>query len=571
MTSVVYVYNTFDSSLTYTSMPDYAEQVSYDPNGNILTYFRNGTTANGGPLGMDSLTYKYQQGNNKLDHVNDAVAATNYSVDIDNEDTLNYRYDQIGNLTKDSAAGIDSIYWTVYGKIQRIDKHNGDKIKFAYGPDGNRIMKEVKHGGTNKQTHYVHDATGNIMATYQWINKDTLNLDELMMYGSSRLGTVGVGQYLTDTITRDSTWLADNPPLTNPNTDSVVYYTNGLKQYELTNHLGNVLLTLTNRHIPLYVFGGFATYKPEVASAQDYYPFGSLMPGRQYTGTGYRYGFNGQEKDDEVQGASNTMAAQFWEYDSRLGRRWNRDPKPNASLSDYAAFANNPVWFTDEKGDSAELIIGKPYTDRTGKDHPYGHAALRVFNAQEGYNMVYDFGRYGKVDWNQTTGEGILNVYTDGGRYLQSEMKERSSVGYSAPTTVAEDKQMIETYKTQTDAGEVYQGTGGEVPNGGGKAYKLQDSYNIFDNNCLTKSSEGLNKIDQNWVGKESDPREALKKMEGSYQGMRLTRTEYNKGGQVKTTFTPAPPPTFKPIPAPQQNNTVPVDNTRVAPKPLNR
>jgi hypothetical protein len=54
----------------------------------------------------------------------------------------------------------------VYGKIQRIVKYNGDTIKFHYGPDGNRIAKEVfvdsLHRWTN--TYYVHDAQGNIMA-----------------------------------------------------------------------------------------------------------------------------------------------------------------------------------------------------------------------------------------------------------------------------------------------------------------------------------------------------------------------------------------------------------------------
>ena len=29
----------------------------------------------------------------------------------------------------------------------------------------------------------------------------------------------------------------------------------------------------------------------------------------------HSYGFNGQEKDDEIYGAGNTMTAEFWEYD----------------------------------------------------------------------------------------------------------------------------------------------------------------------------------------------------------------------------------------------------------------
>lgn len=68
--------------------------------------------------------------------------------------------------------------------------------------------------------------------------------------------------------------------------------------------------------------------------------------------SGYRFAFNGQEKDDEVSGIGNIMTAEFWEYDARLGRRWNIDPKPDFSISPFSAFANNPIVFTDHNGDT---------------------------------------------------------------------------------------------------------------------------------------------------------------------------------------------------------------------------
>lgn len=82
--------------------------------------------------------------------------------------------------------------------------------------------------------------------------------------------------------------------------------------------------------------------------------FGQPMSNCNYTSGAekYRFGFNGQEKDDEVAGAGNTNTAMFWEYDTRLGRRWNLDPKPNPSISDYACFANNPIEICDPNGDS---------------------------------------------------------------------------------------------------------------------------------------------------------------------------------------------------------------------------
>ena len=78
-----------------------------------------------------------------------------------------------------------------------------------------------------------------------------------------------------------------------------------------------------------------------------------LTPGRKFSaGSSYRYGFNGQEKSSEISGSENLYTAEFWEYDSRIGRRWNIDPKPNLSISPYSAFEDNPIWHNDIRGDS---------------------------------------------------------------------------------------------------------------------------------------------------------------------------------------------------------------------------
>src|SRR5574343_319775 len=131
------------------------------------------------------------------------------------------------------------------------------------------------------------------------------------------------------------------------------------KQYELTNHLGNVLSTVLDRKTPITATGGsggsttITHYEGDVVFATDYYPFGSPMSwstpdsssGRMYSGGGYRYGCNGIEKSNEVADIGNHYTALFGEYDSRLGRRWNQDPKPNPTISNYAMFANNPIWY----------------------------------------------------------------------------------------------------------------------------------------------------------------------------------------------------------------------------------
>jgi RHS repeat-associated protein len=79
---------------------------------------------------------------------------------------------------------------------------------------------------------------------------------------------------------------------------------------------------------------------------------------------GYRYGFNRQEKSDEIKGEGNSYTAEFWEYDPRIGRRWNLDPKPFVGISDYATLGNNPIFNVDPKGDMFFRLFGSTSEQR---------------------------------------------------------------------------------------------------------------------------------------------------------------------------------------------------------------
>jgi hypothetical protein len=78
----------------------------------------------------------------------------------------------------------------------------------------------------------------------------------------------------------------------------------------------------------------------------------------------YKYGFNGQEKDDEVYGAGNANTAEFWEYDCRLGRRFNVDPVTKVHQSNYSCLSNDPISRFDPNGDD-DVTFNK---DGTVKD-----------------------------------------------------------------------------------------------------------------------------------------------------------------------------------------------------------
>jgi hypothetical protein len=137
----------------------------------------------------------------------------------------------------------------------------------------------------------------------------------------------------------------------------------GGRHYELSNHLGNVQVVVTDKKIA-HSSGGvdWAYYTADVYTASDYGAFGMEIEERGFERApekGYRYGMNGQEKDDDV--ASGVFSAQYWEYDSRIGRRWNLEPLEQKFpfISPYAVDNCNPILYGDSDGKSAIAGIDK--------------------------------------------------------------------------------------------------------------------------------------------------------------------------------------------------------------------
>ncbi|MBO9205234.1 MULTISPECIES: RHS repeat-associated core domain-containing protein [Niastella] len=345
-------YNGFDAtnnlwSAGTSSIADYAEAVSYDPNGNIMTYNRKGAPAVGSQADMDDLTYHYDANTNRLNYITDAVTNSTYTEDLETQGVDNYKYDAIGNLTKDASAGITNagdITWTVYGKIASIRK-NGSEIKYTYDPSGYRITKTV----AGKTTVYVRDAHGNVLSVYE-TDGTTTKQSEVHLFGNSRLGML--------------TQLTKEPVLDLLPGSSGKYaistFTRNEKIYELTNHLGNVLATIGDKKIAVSS-GSYSSlidhFDADVVSAQDYYPFGMLQPARNYNAGGYRYGFNGKENDNEVKGVG--LQLDFGEriYDPRAGKFLSVDPfvRSFPGQSPYVFAANNPVLLVDIDGEAPGL------------------------------------------------------------------------------------------------------------------------------------------------------------------------------------------------------------------------
>ncbi|MES2680894.1 MAG: YCF48-related protein [Bacteroidota bacterium] len=355
----------------------YRNAFSYDANGNILTQAKHDSI--GGDV--DSLIYNYDvQGGrlvrNRLYHVNDEVASPPNIGDINDQGTFtpgtginggnNYSYDEIGNMVKDNIEEIDSIRWTVSGKIKAIKRLPGsahDNLYFDYDAAGNRVAKHVTTWDAiwKWSDYYQRDAQGNVMSVYHAETDPVTSmlsykLTEQDLYGSSRLGIARNDLEMIGAFTSGDT------------TKSYL----GLKRYELGNHLGNVLSVISDKKIALdnNTDNVIDYYVPDQARATDYYAFGQEMYGRRLTFGGYRYGFNGKENDNEVKGSGNQQDYGMRIYDPRLGRFLSTDPlmKTFPMLTPYQFASNTPISAIDLDG-MEEYNVTKTYAynQSTGK------------------------------------------------------------------------------------------------------------------------------------------------------------------------------------------------------------
>jgi RHS repeat-associated protein len=114
--------------------------------------------------------------------------------------------------------------------------------------------------------------------------------------------------------------------------------------YALKDHLGNVRSVVSDIKAPIALGYPAQGFNPIVRSQNDYYPFGMQMPGRIYNSSSYRYGFQGQERDDEIKGSGNSVNYKYRMHDPRLGRFLSLDPlAPDYPHNSPYAFSENRV------------------------------------------------------------------------------------------------------------------------------------------------------------------------------------------------------------------------------------
>lgn len=447
----------------------FSESFSYDPNGNFKTLNRV-NSLNSIPPQIDNFTYTYYNGitpTNKLKSITGTTAQYTY-------DEIGNMKSDVSDLTNNY--NVADITWTPDGKIEQINEMininpllptqpAGQRlmprdINFYYDARGERIAKIVYsviikdwcnqtgpdggliHFADNcydcmkalglKNTYYIREANEQVLAVYELTYRCGVlgpNLPSLVhwnIYGSESHGLFATrkpddgvnGLLLSNAFNFD-----DNDILAlYPKIDKRFL---GGREYESKDHLGNVRETFSDIKVPVSVQPGAGPYSLDLKSINNYYAFGMLMPvaklpppppavlGQSWQSEKHRYGFNGMEMDNDILGKGIEYTTEFREYNAKIGRWITLDPVTHESESPYVGLGNNPIIYSDPRGDdifsdtynaSKEFLFGRKCTDlMPGKEGIFSKIRNGIFS-------VIDFLQPGNRESIANIGMGIVTI-----------------------------------------------------------------------------------------------------------------------------------------------------------------
>ncbi|MCD4663933.1 MAG: RHS repeat-associated core domain-containing protein, partial [Bacteroidales bacterium] len=289
----------------------YDVNISYDLNGNITHLGRTGEIITKTKSGRDSppskttgyeliddLTYTYN--GNQLKTVSDAIGEIETQLNNDFRDVVTkidpnfheYYYDANGNMTKDLNKGINLVTYNHLNQPTVVD----------FG---------------TKRTEYTYTATGVKLQTKIYVEgkwQNTTDYAGAYVYENDKLSFINIPG------------------------GRIIAQSNEY-QYNLTDHLGNVRVTFTEKE-------GKAT----IIQEDHYYPFGMRMNGMHVTNTDLinKYLYNGKELQDQT----NLYDYGYRQMDPQLGRWHVVDALAEYTISSspYAYVSNNPIFFNDPTG-----------------------------------------------------------------------------------------------------------------------------------------------------------------------------------------------------------------------------
>jgi RHS repeat-associated protein len=173
--------------------------------------------------------------------------------------------------------------------------------------------------------------------------------------------------------------------------------------------------------------------KKNKKSLHSVYPFGGAFPGRNFSSSEYRFGFQGQESDSEIKGAGNSINYKYRMHDPRTGRFFAVDPlAPDYPWNSPYAFSENQVINAVEleglekfeisgsgSYNSSNLLTGSSTSASyafTGSVYgPYKDGSAAYNAARSGSAPVHDFeAAFTTTTSNRTFGSSISWQTSDG-------------------------------------------------------------------------------------------------------------------------------------------------------------
>jgi RHS repeat-associated protein len=301
-----------NSTNTYSIRNEYKESgasggnIAYDANGNITRLMRAAYTTTAGLMYSDDLTYTNGSTNNMLTSILDAAQNIfSGSVSFKTTSTVtpqSLTYNNIGQLTANASESVSIIDYYPEGKPKKITFTNSNYTEYYYDDSGDKYKTVFFNNSNSKKKVTWHVGSG-IYVLDEVVSTTAINLDEM---------DTPTGQ-----IKRNGT-IYDNI-------------------YRLSDHLGNVRVT--------YKESGTGN-GINILSTNDYYAWGGTLPGRAYTSSSYRYGYQGQEKSPDG-GLWDQFELRLYNHD--LGRWMAPDPEGQFH-SPYIGMGNDPINNTDPDG-----------------------------------------------------------------------------------------------------------------------------------------------------------------------------------------------------------------------------
>ncbi|MEY2669968.1 MAG: hypothetical protein RLZZ577_284 [Bacteroidota bacterium] len=166
-----------------------------------------------------------------------------------------------------------------------------------------------------------------------------------------------------------------------------------------------------------------------IRNSSDYSPFGVELDGRTVSLDGYRFGFQNQEKDNEVKGEGNSINYSFRMHDPRLGKFFAIDPlsKKYPHNSPYAFSENRVIDCGELEGLEIFYAADGTFLGQVGSNTQVMVVNDKIIKMKGGIKAVQK--NLGQIN-NATTNSEVQNQHREAGeRHLAWYLKNSKNTG----------------------------------------------------------------------------------------------------------------------------------------------